>query len=121
MQARVEVQGFLQGAIPPNNNRKVWYLNSRNLIPQRHAAEERAGHGLSQAKLDPTYGSFQKFGATIFGGPYSKDPSIQGAILGSLFSETPISKQFILSSKLQHLNGPSSWPEISEHLYYTIL
>ena len=33
---------------------------------------------------------FRVIGGTFFWGPYNKDPTIQGTILGSLFSETPI-------------------------------
>ena len=33
---------------------------------------------------------FPKIRGTLFWGPYNKDPTIQGTILGPLFSETPI-------------------------------
>ena len=31
-----------------------------------------------------------KVSGTLFWGPYNKEPTIQGTILGSLFSETPM-------------------------------
>ena len=41
---------------------------------------------------------FPKIWGTLFWGPYNKDPTIQGTVLGSLFSETPMYALRVLGS-----------------------
>ena len=53
---------------------------------RRHCEDQRRGWDLIYIYI----WEFPKIGVPYFGSPYNKEPTIEGTILGSLFSETPI-------------------------------
>ena len=53
-----------------------------------------------------------KIRGTLFWSPYKKDPTIYGAMLGSLFSETPIELLVIAIPILKHPKIPK--PALSQ-------
>ena len=60
--------------------------------------------------VEALYGSFRKLEGTPFWGPYNKDPTISGAILGPLVSETSISIWSIFQALQAALLGVSGAP-----------